>query len=285
MSFSGGDGGGGGTSRASQLLLLVPGAIAAGLGAWQLQRREWKVEQLAERTRQLAADPVPMAALTAPGAPPLGEWRRVACKGELRHDAASYVRAFPVAQRPWLRRLRLTRVHARLAAARQVGPRVRTIGGVTRTGFLLVRTTRVSGPTLGAPLSDTSGRAAAQIEPLVAPDGRSTVLLNRGWVPAEWRVRACVRACVRRPRVHSPLRDLRAERTPAGERPPQLRERRRRRSCEVRKRMPARTPPAACASTLSSSSHPVQRDAVCVCARKHGRRMVLGGRARACGRG
>ena len=28
-----------------------------------------------------------------------------------------------------------------------------------------------------------------QIEPLVAADGSSTVLLNRGWVPAEWRVR------------------------------------------------------------------------------------------------
>jgi surfeit locus 1 family protein len=90
---SAGAGASGSASRASQLLLLVPGAVAAGLGAWQLQRREWKVEQLAERTRQLAADPLPMEALSAPGAPPLGEWRRVACKGELRHEAASYVRA------------------------------------------------------------------------------------------------------------------------------------------------------------------------------------------------
>lgn len=29
----------------------------------------------------------------------------------------------------------------------------------------------------------------AQIEPLVAADGSGTVLLNRGWVPAAWRVR------------------------------------------------------------------------------------------------
>ena len=79
-------------SRAKALLLLLPGGVAAGLGAWQLQRREWKVEQLAERAQQLAAEPLPLAAVAAAGGAPAGEWRRVLCKGELRHDAAAYVR-------------------------------------------------------------------------------------------------------------------------------------------------------------------------------------------------
>jgi hypothetical protein len=84
--------GGEGPSRAKALLLLLPGCAAAGLGAWQLQRREWKAEQLAERAQQLAAEPLPLAAVAASGGARVGEWRRVLCKGELRHDAAAYVR-------------------------------------------------------------------------------------------------------------------------------------------------------------------------------------------------
>lgn len=79
-------------SRAKALLLLLPGGVAAGLGAWQLQRREWKEEQLAERARQLGAEPLPLRAVAGAGVQPAGEWRRVLCKGELRHDAAAYVR-------------------------------------------------------------------------------------------------------------------------------------------------------------------------------------------------
>lgn len=93
-------------SRASVFALLLPCAAAAGLGVWQLQRREWKAEQLQQRAKQLAADPLPLAALAAT---PAGEWRRVECRGELSHAKAQFV-----------------------------GPRVRTLGGVTRTGFLLV---------------------------------------------------------------------------------------------------------------------------------------------------
>ena len=98
-------------SRASVLALLLPCAAAAGLGVWQLQRREWKVDQLQQRARQLAAEPLPLAALAAAAAAPAqGEWRRVECRGELLHAKAQFV-----------------------------GPRVRTLGGTTRTGFLLAR--------------------------------------------------------------------------------------------------------------------------------------------------
>jgi len=55
---------------------------------WQLQRREWKLEQLAERERQLAQPPLPLRTLSAGEA---GEWRRVEGQGELR-GRASYVR-------------------------------------------------------------------------------------------------------------------------------------------------------------------------------------------------
>ena len=92
-------------SRAKVLLLLLPGGVAAGLGVWQLQRREWKAEQLAERTRQLAAEPLPLSAATASAA---SEWRRVLCKGELRHDAAAYVR-HPNRAAPLLAALHFTR--------------------------------------------------------------------------------------------------------------------------------------------------------------------------------
>ena len=123
-------------SRAKALLLLLPGGVAAGLGVWQLQRQEQKAEQLAERTRQLAAEPLPLSAATASS---VGEWRRVLCKGELRHDAAAYVRhlrwALPCHCSP-----------RRISRARrvQVGPRVRNVGGTARSGYLLVRQPRCS---------------------------------------------------------------------------------------------------------------------------------------------
>ena len=52
-----------GPSRISQLLLLSPGLVSFGLGCWQLQRREWKMEQLEERKKQLAAEALPLRAL------------------------------------------------------------------------------------------------------------------------------------------------------------------------------------------------------------------------------
>ena len=122
-------------SRAKALLLLLPGGVAAGLGVWQLQRREWKAQQLAERTRQLAAEPLPLSAATASAA---GEWRRVLCKGELRHDAAAYVRD------PAVHAHHSPRCVSRVRRA-QVGPRVRNVGGTARSGYLLVRHFRCAG--------------------------------------------------------------------------------------------------------------------------------------------
>jgi hypothetical protein len=59
----------------------------------------------------------------------------VLCKGELRHDAAAYVRHPSRAQD--FARASLTR--KQLVFGAQVGPRVRTIGGTACAGYLLVR--------------------------------------------------------------------------------------------------------------------------------------------------
>jgi hypothetical protein len=150
----------GGGSRLSALLLLVPSAVAAGLGVWQLQRREWKVEVLAARTRQLSADPLPLASLAAPGARPAEEWRRVVCKGELQHAAASYVRAASGCAHTRAADAALGPLTAVRAAPPQVGPRVRTVGGTARSGFLLVRCGAARGRSRAADAAPTLCSAA-----------------------------------------------------------------------------------------------------------------------------
>lgn len=121
-----------GGSRLSSALLLVPCAVAGGLGVWQLQRREWKQAQLQEREEQLSAPPLSLRALDITQR--VGAWRRVTGQGQLRHEAAAFVRLpYHCAQR-----LPCARSDA-LTPRAQVGPRVRTIGGTARKGYLLVR--------------------------------------------------------------------------------------------------------------------------------------------------
>ena len=110
----------------------MPCAIAGGLGVWQLQRRDWKLAQLQEREEQLSAQPLSLKALAA--TPGVGACRRVTGRGELRHKDAAFVRV----SLPSLCAAILS-TDAWLLPRTQVGPRVRTIGGTARKGYLLVR--------------------------------------------------------------------------------------------------------------------------------------------------
>ncbi|KAK9835779.1 hypothetical protein WJX74_007728 [Apatococcus lobatus] len=111
-------------------VLLVPAALSAGLGCWQIARWRSK-EELVNRTHAaFKAKPVALKdAADAVGS--LKELTRISCEGIMQHDRSILI-----------------------------GPRPRSSMGVTKSGFTLVT-------------------------PLLAEDG-SNVLVNRGWVPAEW---------------------------------------------------------------------------------------------------
>ena len=129
-----------GSFQLSSLLLLAPCALAGGLGVWQLQRREAKLGQLAERQEQLAAQPLSLRALARDQG--VAPWRRVAGRGELRHKDAAFVRARPLrVSEATTHSVPLTRPPPAVPphTYTQVGPRVRTIGGTARKGYLLVR--------------------------------------------------------------------------------------------------------------------------------------------------
>lgn len=112
--------------------LLSPSAVCAALGVWQLQRREWKAGELAKRAQRLLEPPLPLSQLDAS----TPEWRRVRGEGELVTEAAAFVRH----SRDTERGVRPAVTDAcTLAPFPQVGPRVRTVGGVARSGFLLAR--------------------------------------------------------------------------------------------------------------------------------------------------
>lgn len=113
----------------SGLFLLAPGALAAFLGKWQWERREWKRELLERRQAMMQGAPLDLFGLEEEPA----EYSRVWVEGVLDHGASQFV-----------------------------GPRTRQIAGNSRQGFLLMTPLRQVG----------SSRA---------------VLVNRGWVPSEWR--------------------------------------------------------------------------------------------------
>ncbi|KAL4428536.1 hypothetical protein ABPG75_002625 [Micractinium tetrahymenae] len=120
---------GSGRSLWSGLFLLAPGALAAFLGKWQWERREWKRELLERREEMMKGEALDLFSLEEAPA----EYRRVVVEGAFDHARSQYV-----------------------------GPRTRTIAGSAKQGFLLITPLRQEG----------SGRA---------------VMVNRGWVPAEWR--------------------------------------------------------------------------------------------------
>uniref|UniRef100_A0A2P2J8Z8 SURF1-like protein n=1 Tax=Rhizophora mucronata TaxID=61149 RepID=A0A2P2J8Z8_RHIMU len=94
----------------SRWLLFLPGAICFGLGTWQIFRRQEKIKMLDYRQKRLALEPLMFNApsLSSEQLDDL-EFRRVSCKGVLDEKRSIYV-----------------------------GPRSRSISGVTENGYYVI---------------------------------------------------------------------------------------------------------------------------------------------------
>lgn len=123
------------------MLLFVPGAIAFGLGSWQIFRRQDKIKMLDYREERLNMEPIQLNAISSAEDPTASEFRRVVCKGTFDEKKSIFV-----------------------------GPRSRSISGVTENGYYIIT------PLLPIPGNSNSVQ--------------SPVLVNRGWVPRSWRDRA-----------------------------------------------------------------------------------------------
>ncbi|CAN4086602.1 unnamed protein product [Withania somnifera] len=129
----------GGPSKWSKLLLFVPGAITFGLGTWQIIRRQDKIEMLEYRQNRLRMDPLNCNEVS-PSSENLEslEFCRVHCRGVFDEKKSIFV-----------------------------GPRSRSISGVTENGYYVI--------TPLMPLENDPKSVQAPI------------LVNRGWVPRNWR--------------------------------------------------------------------------------------------------
>ncbi|KAK1419182.1 hypothetical protein QVD17_28344 [Tagetes erecta] len=122
----------------TRFLLFVPGAITFGLGTWQIFRRQEKVKMLEYRQSRLEMEPINCNVSTSSENLDSLEFRRVVCKGVFDESKSIFV-----------------------------GPRSRSISGVTENGYYLI--------TPLMPLPNNT-------ESLQMP-----ILVNRGWVPRRWR--------------------------------------------------------------------------------------------------
>nr|CAB3501705.1 unnamed protein product [Digitaria exilis] len=125
----------------SKLFLFAPGAITFGLGTWQLFRRQEKIEMLDYRTQRLEMEPVAwneVASSTALRDPDSLEFRKIVCEGDFDEEKSVFV-----------------------------GPRSRSISGVTENGYYVI-----------TPLIPRSTEPSSL---------QSPILVNRGWVPRGWR--------------------------------------------------------------------------------------------------
>ncbi|XP_012574688.1 surfeit locus protein 1 isoform X2 [Cicer arietinum] len=126
-------------SNGSKWLLFVPGAIAFGLGSWQIVRREEKIKMLEYRGKRLEIEPLKLGS-TYPSSEELDslEFRKVVSKGVFDEKKSIYV-----------------------------GPRSRSISGVTENGYYVI-----------TPLMPVHNH----------PDSVGfPILVNRGWVPRSWK--------------------------------------------------------------------------------------------------
>ncbi|XP_047172168.1 surfeit locus protein 1 isoform X1 [Vigna umbellata] len=125
--------------KASRWLLFLPGAIAFGLGTWQIIRREEKIKMLEYREKRLQMEPLQFNSTYSSNEELNSlEFRKVACKGYFDDRKSIYV-----------------------------GPRSRSISGVTENGHFII-----------TPLMPVPN----------CPDSVSfPILVNRGWVPRSWK--------------------------------------------------------------------------------------------------
>ncbi|PIN23008.1 hypothetical protein CDL12_04275 [Handroanthus impetiginosus] len=100
----------GGRSIWSKLFLFVPGIITFGLGSWQIFRRQEKIKMLEYRQSRLGIEPLKGNEIvpSSGSLDPL-EFRRVQCKGVFDEKKSIYI-----------------------------GPRSRSISGVTENGYYLI---------------------------------------------------------------------------------------------------------------------------------------------------
>ncbi|KAF3437816.1 hypothetical protein FNV43_RR20572 [Rhamnella rubrinervis] len=126
-------------SGLSKWLLFLPGAITFGLGTWQIFRREDKVKMLEYRQNRLEMEPLKLNNLfqSSKELDSL-EFRKLLCKGVFDEEKSVYV-----------------------------GPRSRSISGVTENGYYVIT------PLMPIPNDPESVQ--------------SPILVNKGWVPRSWR--------------------------------------------------------------------------------------------------
>ncbi|KAK6945865.1 Surfeit locus 1/Shy1 [Dillenia turbinata] len=122
----------------SKWFLFVPGAITFGLGTWQIFRRQEKINLLEYRQERLKMDPIKWNKEILNENLDSLEFRKVVCEGVFEENKSIYV-----------------------------GPRSRSISGVTENGYYLI-----------TPLVPIAGSSNSVQAP---------VLINRGWVPRSWR--------------------------------------------------------------------------------------------------
>ncbi|XP_042001701.1 surfeit locus protein 1-like isoform X1 [Salvia splendens] len=126
----------------SKLFLFIPGAITFGLGTWQIFRRQDKIKLLDYRQSRLANEPLKANEIVASTQSTDSlEFRKVQCKGVFDEKKSIYV-----------------------------GPRSRSISGVTENGYYVI-----------TPLIPLPGDPESI---------QSPILVNRGWVPRSWRDKA-----------------------------------------------------------------------------------------------
>ncbi|KAL0318842.1 UNVERIFIED_CONTAM: Surfeit locus protein 1 [Sesamum angustifolium] len=120
----------------------IQGAITFGLGTWQIFRRQEKIKMLEYRQIRLGTEPLKGNEIV-PSSRNFDslEFRRVQCKGVFEEKKSIYI-----------------------------GPRSRSISGVTENGYYLI-----------TPLIPVPGDPESI---------KSPILVNRGWVPRSWRDKA-----------------------------------------------------------------------------------------------
>lgn len=129
-------------SRLSKWLLFLPGAITFGLGTWQIFRRQEKVKMLEYRQKRLGMEPLNCNTLLEPNEELDSlEFRKVICRGVFDENKSIFV-----------------------------GPRSRSISGLTENGYYVIT------PLLPIPNDQDSVQ--------------SPILVNRGWVPRTWKDKA-----------------------------------------------------------------------------------------------